>query len=174
MEQYWMPKELDFENLRKCIDNYVLDKLYIRDCGGIREDGKYSSQGMTKVSESLEGRLLDFKKNKSGLHIFVDSKEVFCFPLKNYGDKGFSLAYERIKETDDGIGRMIMLSHGEDPYDTSLPEPRISFLRHNFDKHLFEIFFKGRVHLKFHSWWDEPHWKYWTIITPGEFNSMNR
>ena len=30
MEQYWMPKKLDFKNLRLCLDNYPVDFLYIR------------------------------------------------------------------------------------------------------------------------------------------------
>lgn len=164
MEQYWMPKRLDFKNLRLCLDNYPADFLYIRDCGGVREDGKYHSQGRTKVNEKLEGRILDFKKDKSGLYILVDAVEVFHFPLKSY-HKGFSLAYERIKPTDDGIGRMVVLSTGIDPYDPELPEPRRSFLRQVLDDHLLEIFFKGRINLKFHSWWEKPHWKYWCVDT---------
>lgn len=35
MEQYYMPKELDLVNLRKYLDNYEVDRLFIRDCGGI-------------------------------------------------------------------------------------------------------------------------------------------
>ncbi|MDI6737580.1 MAG: hypothetical protein QME12_03620 [Nanoarchaeota archaeon] len=157
MEQYWMPKKLDRKNLRLCIDNYKAERLYIRLVG--------SMGGTVKVNESLEGKTLGFKKDKSGLFLLVDSNEVFHFPLKRY-DKGFSVAYERIEPTDDGIGRMIMLSTGEDPYDAKLPEPRRSFLRNVLDEHLIEIFFKGRIHLKFHSWWQEPHWKYWTAVKP--------
>jgi hypothetical protein len=41
MEQYWMPKELDFENLRLCLDNYSVENIFIRDCGGYREDGSF-------------------------------------------------------------------------------------------------------------------------------------
>ncbi len=163
MEQYWMPQKLDFKNLRLCLDNYRADFLYIRDCGGYNLDGSYRSQGLAKVNKSLEGKILDFKKDKSGLHMLINSKEVFHFPLKHY-DKGFSLAYERITPTEDGIGRMVCLSTGENPYDTNLPEPRKSFLRTVLDDHLMEIFFKGRVNLKFHSWYQKPHWKYWTVV----------
>ena len=157
MEQYWMPKKLDFKNLRLCIDNYSADFLFIRLVG--------SMGGTVKVNEKLEGRRLNFRKGKSGLYLLIDSSEVFHFPLKDY-QKGFSLAYERIVPTEDGIGRMVMLSHGIDPYDPGLPEPRRSFLRNVWGDYLVEIFFEGRVNLKFHSWWIEPHWKYWTIAKP--------
>ena len=158
MEQYWMPKKLDFKNLRLCIDNYPADSLHIR---------LVSSMGGTlKVNEKLGGRTLDFRKDKSGLYMFIDSHEVFRFPLKDY-QKGFSLAYERIEPTEDGIGRMIMLSQGIDPYDPGLPEPERSILRTVLDRHLMQIGFEGRVNLKFHSWWIEPHWKYWIIDKPG-------
>ncbi len=161
-----MPKKQDFKNLRLCLDNYLADFLFIRDCGGVREDGKYSAQGKTKIREDLTDKTLDFKKDKSGLYMLIDSAEVFHFSLKNYY-KGFSLAYERIEPTDDGIGRMVILSHGINPYDPALPEPQRSFLRNVWDDHLIEIYFKGRVNLKFHSWWEKPDWKYWTIDKPG-------
>lgn len=169
MEQYQLPKELDWKHLRFCLDNYEAERLFIRDCGGIREDGKYHIQGRTKVREKLEGKKLDFRKNNSGLYMLIDSEEVFHFPLnKEKYYKGFSLAYERIEETEDGIGRMVILSTGVDPYDESLPEPRRSFLRTVLDDHLMEIFFKGRIHLKFHSWWLKPDFKFWTIVTSKE------
>ncbi|HEY4497284.1 MAG TPA: hypothetical protein VJC20_00800 [Candidatus Paceibacterota bacterium] len=158
MEQYWMPKRLDFKNLKLCLNNYSADFLYIRLVG--------SAGGTVKVNEKLEGRTLDFRKDKSGLYMLIDSNEIFRFPLKDY-QKGFSLAYERIEPTEGGVGRRVMLSHGVDPYDPDLPEPRKSFLRTVLDRHLMEIFFEGRVNLKFHSWWIKPHWKYWTIDKPG-------
>ena len=97
---------------------------------------------------------------------------IFHFPLKDY-DKGFSLVYERIEPTEDGIGRMVMLGTGIDPYDSTLPEPKRSFLRNVLDKHLVGIFFNGRVHLKFHSWWENPHWKYWTIDKPENIHKKD-
>lgn len=157
MEQYWMPKRLDFKNLRLCLDNYLADFLYIRLVG--------SRGGTVKVNEDLKGRTLDFRKDESGLRLFIDSQDVFHFPLKDY-PKGFSLAYERIEPTENGVGRMVM-SQGIDPYDPDLPEPQRSFLRTVLDCHLMEIFFKGRINLKFHSWWNKPYWKYWTIDKPG-------
>lgn len=158
-----MPKALDFENLRLCLDNYYADFLYIRLVG--------SMGGTVKVNENLKGKVFDFKKDTSGLHLFIDSDEVFYFPLKDH-KKGFSLAYKRIKLTEDGIGRIVMLSHGIDPYDPKLPEPQRSFLRIVLDNHLMEIFFKGRINLKFHSWWNKPDWKYWTIDKPGNIEEI--
>ncbi|MBT4334359.1 hypothetical protein HOD61_00915 [archaeon] len=154
MEQYWIPKELDFENLRKCLDNYEADSIFVRLKG--------SSGGEVKLKEDLTGKVLDFKKDDSGLYLSINSEEVFHFPLKNYEvdrQKGFSLAYERVREN----GSLVMLSRGIDPYDSELPEPKKSFLRHALDDHLFELYFKGRVDLEFHSWWDKPHFKYWNI-----------
>lgn len=162
MEQYLMPKKLDFKNLRMCLDNYQASWLYIRLRG--------SAGGTVKVDETLEGKTLDFKRNRSGLYFLVDNIEVFHFPLKDY-DKGFSLAYERIEPTEDGIGKKVYLypelyPRPWDPYNCNLPEPSTSILRNCLDNHLIEIFFKGRVHLKFHSWWVKPHWKYWQVVVP--------
>lgn len=154
MEQYWMPKDLDSKNLRMCLRGYRADSLHIRLVG--------SMGGTTKVSEKLDGKKLDFRKDGSGLTFHIDGQKVFHTPLLVY-DKGFSLAYERVTPTDDGIGRMVMLSTGVDPYDPSLPEPRRSILRSVLDHHLIEIGFQGRIHLKFHSWWIKPHWKYWVV-----------
>ena len=64
-----------------------------------------------KIGEDLKNRTLDFRKDESGLYMVVDSDELFHFPLEDY-HKGFSLAYKRIEPTEDGIGRMVMLSHG--------------------------------------------------------------
>jgi hypothetical protein len=153
MEQYWMPKKLDSHNLRRCLNNYEADSIYIRLVG--------SMGGTVKVNESLKGKKLDFEKNSSGLHMMIDGKDVFHFPLKDY-DKGFSLAYERF-ELVEGGERMVLLGTGIDPYDPSLPEPRQTVLRHCLDDHLMEIFFTGRIPIKFHSWLEKPDWKYWTI-----------
>ena len=158
MEQYWMPKRLDFKNLRLCLDNYIADFLYIRLVG--------SMGGTVKINEDLKDRALDFRREESGLYLLIDSREIFHFPLKDY-QEGFSLAYERVEPTKDGVGKMVILSQGIDPYDPNLPEPRRSFLRIVLDHHLMEVFFMGRVNLKFHSWWDKPNWKFWTVDKPG-------
>ena len=158
MEQYWMPKKLDFKNLKLCLDNYTADFLYIRLVG--------SMGGTVKINEDLKDRALDFRREESGLYLLIDSREIFHFPLKDY-QEGFSLAYERVEPTKDGVGKMVMLSQGIDPYDLSLPGPRRSFLRIVLDHHLMEVFFRGRVNLKFHSWWDKPYWKHWTVDKPG-------
>jgi hypothetical protein len=158
MEQYWMPKELDFKNLRQCLDEYPQETLYVRLVG--------SMGGTVNVDRNLQKTPLDFRKNRSGLHLLIGNEEVFCFPLKNYY-KGFSLAYERVESTGDGHGRIVMLSTGVDPYDQSLPEPRRSILRNVLDNHLIEIAFTGRINLRFHSWMNKPDWKYWTVNHPG-------
>lgn len=152
-----MPKKLDFKNLRKCLDNYQPEFLYIRLRG--------SAGGDVKVNERLENKKLDFKKDKSGLFMLIDSEVVFHFPLKDY-QKGFSLAYRRIEPTESGIGKLVTLSTEIDPYDPALPEPEKSTLRTVLDCHLMEIDFTGRINLKFHSWCIKPHWKYWTIDKP--------
>ena len=157
VEQYVLPKRLDIRNLRLCLDNYTPTFLYIRVVGSLG--------GTEKVRERCEGRSLDFKKDRSGLRMIIDGNAVFHFPLKGY-DKGFVLAYERFIQTGVHTGGMLHLSHGVDPYDPNLPEPTRSLLRIILDDHLMEIYFAGRVHLKFHSWLKEPHWKYWTIRKP--------
>lgn len=151
-----MPKKLDFKNLRICLDNYNVESLFIRDCGGIREDGKFDCAGRKKILEQLEGKNLDFRKDDSGLYMLINSKEIFHFPLKHYY-KGFSLAYERIYED----GRYVVLSTGIDPEDPSLPKVTKSILRTVLDDHLMEIDFEGKISLKFHSWWDKstPYWQ---------------
>jgi len=152
-----MPKRLDFRNLRLCLDEYASEFLFIRLTG--------SSGGTIKVNQELNNKKLDFRKNKNGLYMLIDNTEVFHFPLKDYTE-GFSLGYERIQPTKDGVGRQIVLSTGIDPYDSNLPEPRKSILRTILDNHLMEISFKGRIDLKFHSWWIKPDWKYWTVEVP--------
>ncbi len=157
VEQYWTPRRLDFKHLRMCLDNYTAGRLFIRDAG--------SRGGTTHVDESLEGKTLDFRKDKSGLSFLIDSNEVFHFPLKERGTRkgdGFSVAYERIGIIN-GEERHVMLGTGIDPYNETLPEPRRSILVHDIDHYFVQIFFKGRIHLKFHSWYQKPHWKYWSI-----------
>lgn len=155
MDQYWMPKELDFKNLRLCLDNYQPDFLYIRLIG--------SMGGTVKVNESLKNKTLNFKKDSSGLYMLIDSDEVFHFPLQYYV-KGFSLAYERFELGGDGIKRMYThYGIADNPDDPNLPKPTRSFLRTVLDDYLMEIFFKGKIDIKFHSWWKKPDIKYWTI-----------
>ncbi len=144
------------------MDNYKPVFLCISDCGGVRENGKYSVAGRAIVSEDLSDKTLDFKKDKSGLSILLNSEEVFKFPL-DYYEKGFSIAYERIEQTKDGIGRRVILFEKVDPYEPDLPEPSRSIFRNKLDSNLIEIAFEGRIHLKFHSWFEKPNSKYWTV-----------
>ncbi len=161
MEQYWTPKELDFEHLALCLKAYTPNHLFIRDCGGFREGGRYSPIGKVFVSESLENKSLTFLQKGDELSFFIDGTRVFSFPLQNYY-KGFSVAYERRNAQ----GILIALSTGIDPYDSSLLEPETSMLRNIIDDHLLEITFKGRIHLQFHSWQKGSDGEYWKIIPP--------
>lgn len=157
MEQYWMPKHLDFKNLRKCINTYQANELFIRDCGGYRSNGKYSMHGLSKVNQNLKNKKLDFRKDKSGLCLLINKKEVFHFTLKNHY-KGFSLAYERLKES-----FPIILQTGLNPNNPALPEPNRSFLRTVLDNHLMEIYFKGKIPIKPYNGKFKEQYQQWTI-----------
>jgi hypothetical protein len=160
MEQYYIPKKLDFECLRTCLDSYKCENIFIRYVG--------SQGGNNKVNEDLNERILDFKKSQTKLDFLIDSQKIYSFDLKPYkkNNMSFTLAYER-KYPD---GRIVMLGGGFDPYDKSLPEPHSSKLRHCFEanniSHLVEITFNGRVDLEFDSWKDKPNFKYWKVVPP--------
>jgi hypothetical protein len=162
MEQYWLRKEDDWKHLRLCLNNHEPDWLYIRLVG--------SRGGDVKVNEDLTGRTLDFKTGEDGLHMLIDSTLAFHFPLEQYW-KGFSLAYERF---DDNGVMHIEGGIPDEPYSPLKNEPVRSFLRTVLDEHLMEIFFKGRVYIDFHSWWEEPYWKHWKIVPPKEGEEVHR
>ena len=153
-----MPKHLDFKNLRKCIDEYVADEIYIRDCGGYREDGSYRTNGMQKVNKKLKNKEFDFRKDKNGLHILINEKEIFHFTLKDHC-KGFSLAYERFNKE----GIETILATGLNPNDANLPNPTRSFLRTVMEDHLMEIYFKGKILLKPYNGKLKETYQQWTI-----------
>ncbi|HYD03006.1 MAG TPA: hypothetical protein VEC16_01790 [Alphaproteobacteria bacterium] len=160
MEQYWMPRTKDFQNLRTALNNYECTNIFIRDIG--------SHGGKCRLNENLGDKKLTFKvhlKNKI-LEFLIDSNKAYDLDLKSYYTKnqmGFSLAYERIRP-DNSI---VMLSQGIDPYDKELPEPKSSTLRQCIDEKLLEITFKGRVHLEFYSWWQKKKdLKYWKVVLP--------
>ncbi|MBW2963859.1 hypothetical protein KY363_00215, partial [Candidatus Woesearchaeota archaeon] len=130
------------------------ERLFIRLAGSLG--------GTVKVSESLEGKVLDARQyaRRQGLIFLIDGAEVFRGKaLKN--DKGFTLAYDRREDN----GRMILLPTGINPYDLKLPEPERSVLRHVLSDHLVEITFTGMIPLQFHSYMnpDSTFWKYWQI-----------
>jgi len=157
MEQYWMPKKLDFENLRLCLDNYKADRIQVQLVG--------TQGGTQEINENLEGRTLDFSIDNDRVHYLIDGDEVFRFAMKSHNNEhtlGFSLAYERFEKIGQSE-RLIRLDSGLDPYDPKLPEPRRSFLMQVIGCHALEIYFHGRIHLKFHSWWQETQWKYWAV-----------
>ena len=155
MEKYFLPTELDFKHLRKCLDEYEPDSIFIRQVGSKGE--------CVRVDEQLEGRNLDFKKNKKGLTFLIDKKEVFHFPLKWWGTRkeiGFKLEYERFNKN----GTQVFLSHGTNPYDPSLPEPSRSILKNCADDHFLEVYFKGRINLEFYRWLQAPHFALWKVM----------
>jgi len=154
MEKYFLPPEMDFVHLRKCIDTYTLDSIFIRGAG-INSDKE-------RVRENLAGRSLDFKLGKSGLKFIIDGKRAFKFSMKYWGtreDVGFVLEYERFYPD----GQQVFLSHGQEPYKIDLPEPTRSILRNCADGHYLEIYFKGRVNLQFYKWLYKPDIALWTI-----------
>lgn len=163
-----MGKEKDWDHLRLCLDTYNPLKIYIRDCGGYESDGGFRIQGKRKVCELLEDRTLDFLVAQKKLHMLVDQEEIFCFPLQQRYQRGFTVAYERFLQDEEGLERMVHLSHGENPYDPRFPEPKRTILRIDIDNHLMEITFDGRIHLAFDSWMKKPHFAYWKVITPQE------
>ena len=145
-----MPKELDFENLRLCLDNFKTERVFIR---------SISNDSTVKVDENLEGKILDAQVISDQLSIFIDGSAVFRFSFKKY-ERGFSLAYERFDEN----GVRVFLPTGINPDDPDLPEPKRSILRHDLDDHLIEIYFQGKIPLKSHSFRDkEKIWKYWCV-----------
>ncbi len=157
-----MLQELDFENLRLCLNYYKPTRLHIMDFRVVKENGKFRSRGRTIVSEDLTDKILDFKKNGPGLYMLVDSNEVFHFPLEDY-PKGFSVAYERIESTKASIERAV----GIDPNDPDQPKIRQSLLRIMLDKHEMNIVFNGKLYLKSYSEGSKSLLKYWTIDKPG-------
>ena len=121
--------------------------------------------GQCFVDEKLGRRKLDFIKDKSGLHILIGGKEVFAFSLHDHDhNKGFSLAYERLWP--DGT----MCFHGRDP-NANFPQVERSCLRHILDDCLLEIYFKGKILLKF-SRWAHPRERTWKIYRIQEGKDM--
>ena len=51
MGQFWMPRDVDLENLRFCLDNLVTEDIFIRLMG--------SHGGTVKVKENLKNKKLD-------------------------------------------------------------------------------------------------------------------
>ncbi|MCK9344681.1 MAG: hypothetical protein M0P64_00965 [Candidatus Pacebacteria bacterium] len=164
MEKYLVPKRLTLASVTKCLKTYEVDHLFIRLMG--------SKGGTVKADERLQGKKLVVLHNKSTIRFIVNKKEVCRLPLKEFLEdiedrQGLQVAYERF----DRNNNMVFLPTGVDPYDPNLLEPRRSILRLAIDWHLVEIYFKGRVHLKFHSWWIEPHFGLWAIMAPEEISN---
>ena len=156
MDQYQLVKEMDEENLRKCLERYEPNDIFIRLKG--------SSGGTVRVKEDIKKGELNFKKDISGWDFFLKEKGLFHFSLGNPEyEKGFSLAYERF----DKKGRRFIPNrfgeNKENPDNPEFTEPKFSILRNVWDSHLIEIAFKDKILLEFHSWWHEPYNAYWKI-----------
>lgn len=165
MEQYELTKETTFDNLRKVLSKYKPLFLFIRDCGGIREDGNYSPCGRRKVYEELDDKNFDFVFDESGFHVLVDNEEVFHFTLKLFWT-GCSIGYERRDE--DGI--YFYPPHTDWPFKPDnlyYPQVKCSIFRGVIDNQLIEITFDGKIELEP---FESPsgsdvneHTKYWQV-----------
>lgn len=78
---YWLLKEDDSKNLKYAIKNFSPKRFYVRNINGSRP---------TIVDESLERKVLSFKKTKEGFSFFADKEKIYNF---NDDKKGFSLRY---------------------------------------------------------------------------------
>ena len=155
MEQYELAQETVYKDLKYCLKNYKAKSIFIRLVG--------FRGGTIKVNETIENKTLNIKKVPKGLSILIGGSKVFLYKQDKTWGQSFSLAYERIK--DGRYGKLVvMLPEGINPEDPNLPPVNTSFFRSvNFD-HLLEIYFEGKIPLKFHSWWDkEKNWKYWRV-----------
>jgi hypothetical protein len=142
MEQYQISREKSISELRKALKLYTPTYLFIRDCGGVREDGKYSCYGREKVGIDLNNRKLTIKVKNKFFIIYVDGEEVYRFDKDGFL-KGFSVAYNRLKN-----GVMFFAPYDSDPNDENLPEVEYTMFREVIDKHLSEITFKEKILLE--------------------------
>lgn len=155
MEQYEIAKTRYYGDIGFCLQNFKPERIFIRPIGSREHEVK------SRLDENLTNKKLNLRKVKEGLMIVIDDSEVFLFNQnKEWGHK-FSVAYERFPN-DKGV--IPMLSTGINPDDTTLPPVRISSFRcANYD-HMLYLDFKGKIPLKFHSWYDQDKiWKYWQV-----------
>ncbi|MBW2966900.1 hypothetical protein KY362_00280 [Candidatus Woesearchaeota archaeon] len=153
MEQYELAPRRRYGDLVHCVREMEPAWLYIRNVG--------SRGGRVLVNEDLEGKVLGVKRSPDAYVLSIDDSEVFRYLLTQTWDRRLSLGYYRYP---DETGRIPMLSTGYDPYDVRLPPVETSVFRTaNMSGHYMEIRFSGQIPLKFHSWWKEPHWKWWCV-----------
>ena len=143
MEQYDFRLVSDEKNIKKILDNYSPFSLFIRDCGGIRENGIYSPYGLHKVNLNLtQENKLDLHFNKKSIDIYVDADFIFSLETKGGYYNGFSVGYERTDK--DGIMFFAPYPH-DNPNNDCLPVVKKSVLRNVIDSHLIEISFKEKI-----------------------------
>jgi len=149
MEQYEIAKDKLFDDLKYCLENSPVARIYIRGVG--------SRGGGVEVDEQLEDKVLDIEQVDEGISILIDGKQVFLYEQDEEWGKDFAVAYERVG--DDGV--MIFLPRGYNPNDPNLPEPRKSKFHGANNDFYMEIYFKGRIPLEFNS--GELGSEYWCI-----------
>jgi len=155
MKQYQIPEELEFESLRFCLNNYEPYWLNIREKGKLADNRVF-------VNEDLSGKVLDFRKDETGLSFLIDSKEIFHIPLRRCS-RHFLIEYERT-ETIEIDGEVI--ERKINPYfEGNLPEPTSTLLKAVWDTNYIEIAFRSKINIEFHSWWNKDlGWKYWKPV----------
>lgn len=137
-----------------CVNEFEPKRLLIREVG--------SMGGKIEVNEELKGRVLGIKRLNTGLAISLDKVHVFLYEQdSNWGNK-FAISYGRAPDSRTGI--VPVLSTGINPDDSSLPEVLVSTIRGGNYRHLLELDFKGKIPLKFYSWFDKKAgWKNWCV-----------
>lgn len=160
MEQYELPYSILLKDLKYCLKNYKAERIFIRPVGS-RKDLHF------RLDENLEDKTLEVKQVKKGLSILIDGEEKFLFEQKKSYTKGFvwgkhfSVGYERYPNEK---GVIPMLPTGINPDDPNLPPVRISSFRCVNSDYFLQLFFEGKIPLKFNSWKDkEIDWKYWRV-----------
>ena len=86
MEQYWLPKKYDFDNLRYCFNHYTPFHLTVGLKGSLGGEIKFNGDVFCKE--------LDFFVGEEGLDFYLGDKKIINLPLNSY-DKGFALEYRR-------------------------------------------------------------------------------
>lgn len=167
MEQYDLALDKVYGDILYSLENYKAKRIFIRLVGS--KISKYRGK-KPEIDEDLESKTLSIKQTEEGLSILIDGSEVFMFEQEErldspgeYWGKNFSVGYER--DPDEKTGVIPRLPTGINPDDPNLPPVNTSSFRCTNKDYLLEIFFEGKIPLKFHSWFEKPHWKYWCVDT---------
>lgn len=150
MEQYEISPRRLKGDLLYCLRTFPQLRLYVRETSGFG--------GREIINEALQNNL-NIIRGPEGLLLFTSEDRPFQFkqsPLK------FSIAYERFPDQRTGI--IPALATSINPDDTKLPDVNMSFFRSANYQYLVEIYFRGKIPLRFHSWHDKKAgWKNWCV-----------